>query len=196
MKHTNKPLNLILKLSFITCITTCYQLQLANADELINSCNHCHDGLKKDVPVISGISELSLEAGLLAYLDDSRKARPYDGKDMKSITEKLSEDQIKSLIAHYSAQKFTPVKQEIDSALAQTGKKLHDSYCEKCHTENGSLADDDSSILAGQWQGYLIEEMKHYKNGSRSGDKKMIDAIKSLSDEHIKALAAFYASQQ
>jgi len=166
------------------------------ADELIESCNQCHDGSKKDIPVIEGISSFALEESLLAYVNGSREARPYDDKDMKSIVEKLSETEFKKIIDHYSAKEFTPIKQSFDAELASKGKALHESYCARCHTEGGSLADDDSSILAGQWKGYLIEEMQNYKNGSRIGDKKMTEAIKELSDEHIQALAEFYASQQ
>lgn len=167
-----------------------------HADELVDACNKCHAPDKTDVPVISGISAFALEEALLAYTTDARKARVHEGKDMKTELEKLTEAQIKTLIEHYAAQKFTPVKQAFDATLAAQGAKLHATHCEKCHTENGALADDDSSILAGQWKGYLVEEMKQYKNGGRTGDKKMIEVLKAMSDEQITALAEFYASQQ
>lgn len=170
--------------------------QYTTADELIESCNQCHDGIKKDIPVIEGISSFALEQSLLAYVDGSREARPYDGMDMKSIVANLSEAEFKKIIDHYPSKKFTPIKQAFDAELASKGKALHESYCSRCHTEGGSLADDDSSILSGQWKGYLIDEMNNYKNGSRIGDKKMTEAMKPLSDEHIKALAEYYASQQ
>lgn len=168
----------------------------ANADELVDACNKCHAPDKTDIPVISGISAFALEEALLAYTTGARKARVQDGKDMKTELEKLTEAQIKTLIEHYSAQKFTPIKQTLDAARVAQGAKLHATHCEKCHTENGALADDDSSILAGQWKGYLVEEMKQYKKGGRTGDKKMIEVLKGMSDEQITALAEFYASQQ
>jgi len=168
----------------------------AQADKLIESCNACHDGQNKDVPVISGISSFAFETAMLAYVDGSREARPFEGKDMKTVVENLTEAEFKKTIEHYSSQEFTPVKQDFDKALAEKGKKIHDAYCARCHTEGGSLADDDSSILAGQWKGYLIEEMQNYKDGTRTGDRKMSEAMQDLSDEHIQALAEYYASQQ
>ncbi len=188
--HSNTALVLSLIISsFVT-------IQPASAEALIKSCNHCHDGVKQDIPVIDGISAYALESSMLAYLDNSRVARPYEGADMKTILTSLSDADFKKLTEHYSSQTFTPIQQTFDAKLAETGKTIHESYCSRCHTEGGSLAEDDSSILAGQWKNYLIAEMKNYRNGTRIGDKKMIDAIKSLSDEHIQALAEYYASQQ
>jgi sulfide dehydrogenase cytochrome subunit len=166
------------------------------ADDLIESCNSCHTPTEQGVPVINGISAFALETSLLAYVEDSRVARLYKNDDMKSIMTKLSDADFKKIIDHYPAQAFIPIKQAFNPELAAKGKVLHESYCSRCHTEGGSLADDDSSILAGQWKSYIIEEMKNYKDGSRIGDRKMTEVTKSLSDEHIQALAEYYASQQ
>ena len=191
VKH---PLKLALGLCL--AISSLGSFQSIAADELIKSCNSCHNATKQDIPVINGISAFALETSLLAYVEDLRVARPYEGDDMKSIMKKLSDTDFKKIIDHYSSQAFTPIKQAFNTELAAKGKTLHESYCSRCHTEGGSLADDDSGILAGQWKNYLIEEMNSYKNGSRIGDKKMTEVMKSLSDEHIQALAEYYASQQ
>tara|TARA_R110001599_G_scaffold261541_1_gene461957 strand:+ start:13283 stop:13864 length:582 start_codon:yes stop_codon:yes gene_type:complete len=187
-----------LKLALGLCITisSFVSFQSVSADELIESCNSCHNPTKKNVPVINGFSAFALETSLLAYVDDFRVARTYEGEDMKSIMKELSDADFKKIIDHYPSQTFTPIKQAFNPELAKKGKVLHDSYCSRCHTEGGSLADDDSGILAGQWKAYIIEEMNNYKNGSRIGDKKMTEVSKSLSDEHIQALAEYYASQQ
>lgn len=195
-RQTFNVARLTLAASFITSLGLLAAAPLTQADALVEACNKCHTLDKKDVPVISGISALALEEALLAYTNGSRKARVLDGKDMKTELEKLSEEQIKHLIGHYSAQKFTPVTQDVDAALAAQGAKLHQTHCEKCHTENGTLAEDDSSILAGQWKGYLLEEMNQYKTGGRTGDKKMIDIIKTMDEAQFKALVEFYASQK
>tara|TARA_R110001592_G_scaffold68269_2_gene209122 strand:- start:2594 stop:3175 length:582 start_codon:yes stop_codon:yes gene_type:complete len=193
MPHQH-PFKLALGLSLI--ISSLVIFQSVSAEELIESCNHCHDGVKQDIPVINGISAFALETSLLAYVEDARKARPHEDEDMKSIMKKLSDVEFKKIIDHYPSQEFIPVKQAFNAELATKGKILHESYCSRCHTEGGSLADDDSGILSGQWKNYLIEEMNNYKNGSRIGDKKMTVVTKSLSDEHIQALAEYYASQQ
>lgn len=188
------PLTLRLILTLLLGLTG-FTATSADTDALINACNECHAPDKIDVPVISGVSAFALEDALLGYGNGARKPRKFEDKDMKTELEKLSEAQIKTLIEHYAALKFTPIKQAFDASLAAQGAKLHATHCEKCHTENGAVADDDSGILAGQWKGYLREEMKQYRNGGRTGDKKMIRVFNAMSDEQITALAEFYASQ-
>jgi sulfide dehydrogenase cytochrome subunit len=183
----------------LTAAIHTYSLSL-HADELINSCDKCHgeNGISEDadVPSIAGMSSAYLEASMAAYTDGSRTAREYGKKDMKTIVAPLSANVLKKLADHYSSLPFVAAKQEFDSTLAASGKKVHNRYCEKCHTEGGSLAEDDSGILAGQWQPYLLEEMQQYQSGGRSGDRKMISTFKGLTEENVKELAEFYASQQ
>jgi sulfide dehydrogenase cytochrome subunit len=170
------------------------------ADELIESCNSCHgaNGVSTEptIPTIAGLSQTSLEDMLYAYKDETRPAAAHDGKDMITIAAELSEDQISALAEHYSALKFVPAKQEFDATKAATGEKIHASQCEKCHSEGGSVADDDAGILAGQWAPYLKIEIDAYLDGSREGDASMVNALKAMKPEHIDALLHYYASQQ
>jgi cytochrome subunit of sulfide dehydrogenase len=171
-----------------------------SADELIDSCNECHGeagiSTKPDVPIIAGISPFAFEISMVAYTDGSRIAREMEGNDMKKEVEKLSPKQLQQVIDHYSALPFIAAKQTVDSGLAAAGKKLHEDKCERCHTENGSLADDDSSILAGQWKAYLLAELTAYSKGERTGSKKMMAAMEGLTEQDLQALAEFYAGQK
>ncbi len=170
------------------------------ADDLINSCDKCHgeNGISEeaDVPSIAGMSSAYLEASMAAYTDGSRTAREYGKKDMKTIVEALSADDQKKVIDHYSSLPFIAAKQAFDAGLAAEGKKVHEMMCEKCHTEGGSLAEDDSGIIAGQHKGYLGDEIQQYISGARAGDKKMLKTFKDLSEDKIQALIEYYASQQ
>lgn len=172
----------------------------ANIDSLLESCNACHGNqgvsTHADIPTIAGIAEVNLGDQLRSYLD-GRPAKVVDGKNMTDIVKKLSEEQIDELAAHYAGLTYTPMKQPFDAALAQTGQKLHESAgCEKCHTEGGSLVDDEASILAGQPKGYMLSTLQEVKAGKRTVDEKMDKAISTMGEADLKALSEFYASKQ
>lgn len=172
----------------------------ANVDSLIDSCNSCHGSqgvsTHADIPTIAGIAETNLGDQLRSYLD-GRPAKVVDGKNMTDIVKKLGDEQIDELAAHYAGLSYAPMKQSFDATLAQTGKKLHESAgCEKCHTEGGSLVDDEASILAGQPKGYLLTTLQEIKAGKRTVDEKMDKAISTMGEADLKALSEFYASKQ
>ncbi|XAW88612.1 hypothetical protein ABDK09_16225 [Vibrio sp. CDRSL-10 TSBA] len=55
---------------------------------------------------------------------------------------------------------------------------------------------EEASVLAGQKKGYLIKTLQQFYNGQRYVDKKMDQAIKSLSQADLLSLAEYYASMQ
>jgi len=182
---------------------------LALDDKIINDCEDCHGkngiSVESDVPTIAGASAAFMEATLFTYKDDTRpiiesKYRAGDtsraSTDMKKIADQLTDQQISDLSEHYASLPFVPAKQPFDAALVDTGKKVHERKCRKCHEDGGSSAEDDAGILAGQWTPYLQESMKHFRDGSRETDKKMKKLIDKLSEKEWLALLAFYASQQ
>lgn len=171
-------------------------------------CNDCHgkDGISSEptIPSIAGISEISLQDQLFAYLDGrhSNKVNYISGDtsrpatDMSAVVADMSEEQVEELAAHYSAFAFVPAKQPFDANQATLGEKLHLKSCEKCHSEGGSLLDDDASILAGQWRPYLRVAMDEYIDGKREGESGMVKVLKVLKPEQLDALSHYYASQQ
>ena len=175
------------------------------ADDLADKCDHCHgkNGNSEDekVPSIAGFSAVTLEEIIEDYKSGERPAdkyKPKDGDetDMLEISKKLSDDDIKKIAAHYAGQKFIPQKQPFDAALAKKGAKVHKKNCEKCHADNGSNADDDAAILAGQWRSYLKRQMDLILAKERTVPKKMRKKIKKLKEGDVEALIEFYASQQ
>jgi cytochrome c553 len=170
-------------------------------------CADCHgkDGVSAggEVPTIAGISAFALEEQLQGY---KAKARPCEKHkfaagdhpagatdDMCTIAGKLGDADITALAAHFAALKFAPAKNAVDAAKAAAGKKVHTTNCEKCHSNGGSLADDDASILAGQPKGYLVEAFKELRAGQREMDEKMAPKMKALKDADVEALIEFYA---
>ncbi|MCB1750698.1 MAG: c-type cytochrome [Gammaproteobacteria bacterium] len=177
----------------------------ASASDLTDKCDKCHgkNGVSEDdkVPSIAGFSKVTIEDTMLQYKSGDRPADDYKPKDgesdnMHEISEKLSEDDIKSVAAHYSKQKFVPREQSFDAALAKAGAKVHDKQCEKCHSDNGANAKDDAAILAGQWRGYLKRQFELIASGEREVPKKMAKKFEKLKDGDVEKLIEFYVGAQ
>ncbi len=71
--------------------------------------------------------------------------------------------------------------------------KVKAASCAMCHGPAGVSANDIWPNLAGQKQGYLIKQMKAFKDGSRK-DPLMSPMAAPLSDEDIDNLAAYFSS--
>jgi cytochrome subunit of sulfide dehydrogenase len=173
------------------------------------SCADCHgkDGAstESDVPSIGGVSEQYLVDSMAAYRDSKRpcaksawragdKKRPKT--DMCEVATKLSAEDTAKIAKELAAKPFAKAKQPFDAAKAATGKKIHDTACEKCHSEGGSLAEDEAGILAGQWLPYLKETFAQYTKGARPQPEKMKVKFNALKPEEQEALLNYYASQQ
>ena len=172
-------------------------------------CADCHgkDGAsaESDVPSIGGASEQYLLDSMAAYRDSKRpcpetKFRAGDTKrpktDMCKVAGKLSAEDTAKVARHLAAEPFKKAKQPFDAAKAATGKKIHDTQCEKCHADGGSSADDDAGVLAGQWMPYMKETFAQYTKGARPQPDKMKVKFNALKPDELEALLHYYASQQ
>src|SRR3990172_8076628 len=179
----------------------------ADVNKLVEGCANCHgkDGAstESDVPIIGGYSAVVLSDNLTAYKKKQRpcpetKYRSGDKKgqktDMCQVAKDLSEADIKQVAQHFAGKKFVRAQQKFDPALAKKGKEIHERSCEKCHSEGGSLADDDAGITAGQWMPYLREQFKEFKTGKRPMAKKMKPKMDKLGPADIDALINYYGS--
>ena len=153
----------------------------AGIDQVIKDCDVCHgkDGNSEigEVPSIAGMSVGYLGDTMAAYKSGDRpglKYKPKDGAetDMNALAKELSDDELTAVAKHYAGLTFKPVQQSVDVALAAKGKEVFDSLCEKCHSEGGSVADDDAGILGGQWKPYLEEQFKLFSEDKRAMPKK------------------------
>lgn len=176
------------------------------------TCATCHseNGVSDDpeVPIIAGASSFFLENQIAIFAEEARPceadffkeeaAEPeHDiaAEDHCALAAEVSDDEMIELAEYFSSKPFVAAEQEFDAALAEQGSSIHAKNCERCHTENGSLALDDAGILAGQWKHYLIEQMEYYKAGKRWQPEKMEPEMQKLGEEDVKALAEFYASE-
>lgn len=201
----NRPIHhIILALAFASVPAAA-----GTVEELAKECNDCHgnNGVSQwsDMPTIAGIDSFTSSEALYAYRDEARpchesKWRQGDtsrpATTMCAETADLSDDQIEAIAEHYAGLPFVAAKQDFDAALAAKGKSVHDAGCDRCHSDGGSNVDDEASILAGQQMGYLKVAMSEYRSGERDQPDKMKEEIGKLSDDDVKALLHYYASQQ
>lgn len=75
---------------------------------------------------------------------------------------------------------------------AAAGKEKS-SLCAACHGAEGVSTNDLWPNLAGQKFGYLVKQLKAFRDGSRT-DPMMAPMAANLSDEDINDLAAYFSS--
>jgi cytochrome c553 len=73
------------------------------------------------------------------------------------------------------------------------GKRVAQSVCAGCHGTSGTSSKKGIPHLAGQRPAYLYLELRTYQSGRR-GDNAMSQAVKTLSDDALYKVAAYYAS--
>lgn len=179
----------------------------AMAADVAASCAGCHgtDGVTTDqnIPTIAGASATYISSTLNDY---KKKTRPCsevtvlsgDKKGQKSdmckVAADLSPADIDALAKTFSAKPFVKFKQPVDAALAAKGKEINAKLCDKCHTEGGTVAEDDSGILGGQPIPYLKAQLQEFKDGKRPVPQKMKPKLDEVQPSDFDALANFYAS--
>lgn len=71
--------------------------------------------------------------------------------------------------------------------------KVKAASCAICHGAEGVSANDIWPNLAGQKSGYLVKQMKAFRDGDRK-DPMMSPMAAPLSDDDIDNLAAYFSS--
>jgi sulfide dehydrogenase cytochrome subunit len=179
----------------------------ADINKLVDACSKCHerDGASRDpnMPIIGGYSEAYLVSSLTAYKKKTRTCPEIeylheDKKvkltDMCRIAKTLSDTDMKNLAKYYSGYKFRRANQDFDPELAKKGQLIHERNCEKCHSQSGSEASDDSGILAGQWTPYLRHQFLAFYAEKRTLADKMKPKFDKLDKTDMEALLNYYAS--
>ena len=171
----------------------------ASTSMLADTCDGCHgtsgasDG--PAIPTIAGLSEEYFVEVMQGFASGE-----VPSTIMGRIAKGYSEDEIKQMAKHFGAKPFVMAKQDFDAGQVKKGAKLHDKYCEKCHADGGTSAEDDAGVLAGQWTPYLNWTLADYRAGDREMTKKMKKKVEQMlskeGDAGIQALLSYYASQQ
>ena len=96
---------------------------------------------------------------------------------------------IVSLIAALGIGAMPLIAQAGDAAAG----KAKSVTCAACHGPAGISPNDLWPNLAGQKKGYLVKQMKAFRDGARN-DPMMAPMVAALSDADIENLAAYYSS--
>jgi len=172
----------------------------ASASMLAENCAGCHgtDGASVGPasPTIGGMDTEYFVEVMKGFRDDSVYSTV-----MGRIAKGYSDEEIAATADFFAGKPYVPANQEFDAKLVDKGAKLHDKYCEKCHSEGGKvLEDEEYYILAGQWTPYLENTMSDFREDRREMPKKMRSKLDNLlkreQEAGLAALLAFYASEK
>ncbi len=168
----------------------------AHSDVALHGCNGCHgtDGVSRAdyIPSIAGLNFRYFYATMQAFKKDRRRSTV-----MGTIAKGFRSSQLQMMALEYGAQAWPArLQADVDTALAEKGRKLHLESCEECHKQNGYFQDKDTPPLAGQAKGYLLNQMRDYRVAATIMPQPplMQERLEKLSDEDLMALAEFFAS--
>ena len=169
---------------------------MPSAEMLAYTCAGCHgpNGVSTGpaIPSLAGISTEYFNEAMEEYAEGTRPSTI-----MTRVAKGYSKEESALMAEYFAKQKFKSAEQEYDDQLAAKGQKLHDKYCEKCHAEGGSSAEDDAGILAGQWIPYLEYTMTDFMSGKREMPKKMKKKVNNMQkkegDAALTALFNYYS---
>ena len=168
----------------------------ANGEKLSQTCLGCHGapGLRNPgpvylIPMLGGQNEAYIVSALKAYKEKTRTHAT-----MQAQAASLSDQDMVDIAAFFSSSDGKSRKNNVDKSLANEGKKLAAS-CAACHGADGATTvDNNTPILAGQYESYLLHALKEYRSGDRQ-NPIMSGMVQSLGIDQLKALAAWFAGQ-
>ncbi len=161
---------------------------------LADTCKGCHavDSYNNvyptyHVPRIGGQSQDYLVAALKEYRAGNR-----DHATMTAQASSYSDQDIADIAAYISS-----VVPPLTAGEPKGQAPAAATTCKACHGETGIGQISTYPYLAGQHQDYLEQALSDYKAGARKGPNASImqAQLMMLSDEDLKAIAAYYAQQ-
>jgi sulfide dehydrogenase cytochrome subunit len=181
----------------------------ADGAQVYEQCAACHGrngaSTESAIPIIGGYSSKYIVDSLKAFRKKIRACTetqypsgPKKGTktDMCRVANDLSDEDAEAVARHLAGQKFVRAKQPFDAAKAKRGEPVYKLRCQKCHEDNGASPDEDNGILAGQWMGYVRDQLVAFRTGKRPIDDKMKQRLDRVNKDDEDLLVHFFASQQ
>jgi len=173
-----------------------------SSEALAFTCTGCHGPNGNSVgpasPTLAGMPKSVMVETMQGF-----KSGDINSTIMGRIAKGYTDEQFELMADYFAGQKFMAANQTSDAAMAKKGAKLHDKYCEKCHSEGGSIEmaiEDEVGVLAGQWKPYLHYSLNDFVSGKRPMPKKMKKKLETMhkkeGDAGIQALLEFYAGNK
>jgi sulfide dehydrogenase cytochrome subunit len=190
-------------------LLTALPARASDGATVYEQCVACHGknggSTESAIPIIGGYSSKYVVESLRAFkkkirscTETSIPSGPKKGTktDMCKVANELSDADAEAVAKHLASQKFVRAKQPFDAAKAKKGEPVYKLRCQKCHEDNGASPDEDNGILAGQWTGYVRDQLVAFRTGKRPIDDKMKQRLDRVSKEEEELLVQFFASQQ
>ncbi len=161
------------------------------------ACSACH-GLggqspSNTMPVIAGIAPWYFKKAIEDYAAGRRPS-----PEMEPYAKYVLEAGVDDLASYFASQPRQPTAVRVDAGAVERGR-VASQQCVVCHVESGK-GDPAKGIpdLRGQPPGFLANQMLLFKADRRSpGDatlKALKELMKSIPDDQIADLAAYYSS--
>lgn len=226
--HNLSHLRLFSPVAVIIAVASLVSTGTVAADQrrvemLTNTCIACHgtggNSTGPAIPSLASLSENYVLAAMLAYkfegdevgldkvVEKLEKIEKYQDLEvhppryntiMSRIAKGYTVEELMMISAVFADREIIRPNQNHDSQKAAMGKRLHKTFCDKCHENEGRMTEDDTGMLAGQWMPYLHTTIEDYYADRRSMPKKMKNKLRDLKKEHgmegIEALIHYYGS--
>jgi cytochrome c553 len=160
--------------------------------ELVELCTSCHgeDGrpIEPDYPIILGQHFLYLYIQLKDYQSGLRA-----NEVMQANVADLSDDQLKALAKHFSAQPWPSMSFPSSAEDTALGQRMETGgQCAQCHL-GGYEGNNNVPRLAGQQPRYLERTMLEYKSRVRMNAPDMATLMRRYDDAVITGMANYLA---
>lgn len=167
--------------------------EMATGDALGMTCAGCHgtNGVSTGpaTPTIAGLSSVYLVESMENY-----KSGDSYSTIMGRIAKGYSTAEFEAMGEFFAKQTYVAANQDSGS-MVKKGKKLHKKNCAKCHDEGGTLAEDDSGFLSGQWALYTHYTLEDMMAGDHPMGKKMKKKLMKVhKKDGLPALLDYYKS--
>lgn len=160
---------------------------------LAGRCNICHGAngstsKNELIPQLAAMPPEYFIPALQSYFNGKR-----NNNMMQIFSSSISPQDIKLLAAYYAMQPPVnlqhPIKGDIKAGEREAG------MCAGCHSIDGNALSPDIPSLAGQPAEYMVKVMHDYREGRRN-NPLMSEALRTIKDQTIIDVAAYYASQK
>ena len=163
----------------------------AAGKELTYTCLGCHgiEGYRNAypsyrVPKLGGQKAAYIEIALKGYRDGARKH-----PTMVAQATSLTDQQIADVSAYLAS-----IGGETVAAGGTQGASFDKAAtCAACHGQNGISINAVWPTLAGQWEDYLLNALKQYRDGTRT-DPVMTAQAALIAEEDLAKLAMYFSS--
>lgn len=169
---------------------------IRSGETLAHTCAGCHGtngasaGLS--MPTIAG-----LDRGYLLSVMTDYKVGLRPATIMDRIARGYSEQELAAIAGWFAQQPWVSTDTVHQGDLVARGREVHETQCQTCHEDGGREQDEDTPRLAGQWPEYTHYALEVCREqGRRCSPRKMGERVMDLSDEDLRALAHYYASEK